>query len=179
MTIDDNKEALAMMRRALGSIENRFREAYNKGYHDGLKEGINQTTQKLVDKILEEVEADRKTENSSEFPNNCETCKHYKLTCDLFSEVCKYEPTTQTETQNSNLTFEKRTMLDCYNCKRFETEDECIECEYEPKDEPQTERLEQFRVGLEYHIDSVNFGKPKGESITTNKSEPQTEREGE
>ena len=38
----------------------------------------------------------------------------------------------------------------------------------------QTEpRLEQFRVGLEYHTDSVNFGKPKGESITTNKTEPQ------
>ena len=79
--------------------------------------------------ITDEVEsvilkADRKTEpNSSEFPNNCET-----------------EPTTQTETQNSNLTFEKRTMLDCYNCKRFETDDECIECHYEPKDEPQTER---------------------------------------
>ena len=36
--------------------------------------------------------ADRKTENSSEKPNNCETCKHYKLTCDLFSEICKYEP---------------------------------------------------------------------------------------
>ena len=50
-----------------------------------------------------------------------------------------YEAKTQTETQNSNLTFEKRTMLDCYNCKRFETEDECIECRYEPKDEPQTD----------------------------------------
>lgn len=46
---------------------------------------------------------------------------------------------TKTETQNSNLTFEKRTMRDCYNCKRFETDDECIECHYEPKDEPQTE----------------------------------------
>lgn len=45
-----------------------------------------------------------------------------------------------TETQNSNLTFEKRTMRDCYNCKRYETEGECIECHYEPKDEPQTER---------------------------------------
>ena len=32
------------------------------------------------------------TENSSEKPNNCETCEHYKLTCDLFSEICKYEP---------------------------------------------------------------------------------------
>lgn len=38
---------------------------------------------------------------------DCETCKHYKLACELFSEICKYEPTTQTETQNSNLTFEK------------------------------------------------------------------------
>ena len=51
------------------------------------------------------------------------------------------EPQTKTQmkTQNSNLTFEKRTMRDCYNCKRFETDDECIECHYEPKDEPQTD----------------------------------------
>lgn len=40
---------------------------------------------------------------------------------------------TQIETQNSNLTFEKRTMLDCYNCKRYESEEECVECRYEPK----------------------------------------------
>ena len=38
---------------------------------------------------------------------DCDTCKHYKLACELFSEICKYEPTTQTKTQNSNLTFEK------------------------------------------------------------------------
>jgi len=37
---------------------------------------------------------------------DCNTCRHYKLACELFSEVCKYEPTTQTETQNSNLTFD-------------------------------------------------------------------------
>lgn len=36
----------------------------------------------------------------------CDTCRHYKPACELFSEVCKYEPTTQTETENSNLTFE-------------------------------------------------------------------------
>ena len=47
---------------------------------------------------------------------------------------------TETETQNSNLTFEKRTMRDCYNCRRYETEGECVECKFEPKDEPQTER---------------------------------------
>ena len=46
---------------------------------------------------------------------------------------------TQTKTQNSNLTFEKRTMRDCYNCKKYETEGERIECHYEPKDEPQTD----------------------------------------
>lgn len=32
MRIDDNAEALAMMRRALGSLEGKIREAYNKGY---------------------------------------------------------------------------------------------------------------------------------------------------
>ena len=25
-------------------------------------------------------------------PQKCENCNHYKFTCDLFSEICKYEP---------------------------------------------------------------------------------------
>lgn len=58
MGIESNKEAMAMMERALHSMEGKMREAYNKGYHDGLKEGINQTTQKLVSKILDEVADD-------------------------------------------------------------------------------------------------------------------------
>ena len=37
MRIDDNAEALAMMKRALGSLEAKIREAYNKGYRDGVK----------------------------------------------------------------------------------------------------------------------------------------------
>ena len=48
--------------------------------------------------------------------------------------------------------------------------------EADRKTEQTEPRLEQFRVGLEYHTDSVNFGKPKGESITTNKTEPQIEK---
>ena len=52
-------------------------------------------------------EADIRKANTPQ--TDCETCKHYKLACELFSEVCKYEPITQTETQNSNLTFEKQT----------------------------------------------------------------------
>ena len=58
MGIESNKEAYKTMQNAIGSLENRFREVYNKGYHDGLKEGINQATQKLVIKLLDEVEAD-------------------------------------------------------------------------------------------------------------------------
>ena len=38
----------------------------------------------LIDR--EVVEADRKTENCSEIPNNCDTCKHNKL--EWYSEVC-------------------------------------------------------------------------------------------
>ena len=57
---------------------------------------------------------------------------------DALVEALELYVSTKTETQNSNLTFEKRTMRDCYNCKRYDTEDECIECRYEPKDEPQT-----------------------------------------
>lgn len=123
MGIESNKEAYQMVKNTLGSIENRFREAYNKGYKDGLRDGASQVTAKLVSKILEETEADtpqtdcddciwnvcnyNKVDWDADTPQtDCETCKHYKLACELFSEVCKYEPITQTETQNSNLTFE-------------------------------------------------------------------------
>ena len=111
-----------------------------KVFLDNLKICINEHP--VVADWLVEI-ADRKTEPFAKDTNvrskDCETCKHYKLACELFSEVCKYEPITKTETQNSNLTFEKRTMRDCYNCKRYETEEECIECHYEPNDEPQTD----------------------------------------
>lgn len=71
MSIDMNREAMQTMSNALGSLENRFREVYNKGYRDGLRDGANQVTAKIVSKILEEAD-DRKTENCSEKPNNCE-----------------------------------------------------------------------------------------------------------
>ena len=38
------------------------------------------------------AKANQTEPNSSEKPNNCETCRHYTLACDLFSEICKYEP---------------------------------------------------------------------------------------
>lgn len=55
MGIEQNKEAYQMMQNTLGSIENRFREAYNKGYKDGVVDGISQAIKKVTDKILEEV----------------------------------------------------------------------------------------------------------------------------
>ena len=72
MSIDMNREAMQTMSNALGLLENKFREVYNKGYRDGLRDGANQVTAKIVSKILEEAEVDRKTENCSEKPNNCE-----------------------------------------------------------------------------------------------------------
>ena len=72
-------------------------------------------------------------ESGNRLADICDKCPMNKCE-DLRWADRKDKPTTQTETQNSNLTFEKRTMLDCYNCCRFTTA-ECIECHYEPTDE--------------------------------------------
>ena len=88
-------------------------DAYMRGWNDALDAVQN-------GKFI--INDDRKTENSSENPNN--------------SKVSE----TQIETQNSNLTFENRTMLDCYNCRRYKSDDACVECRYEPiADTPQTD----------------------------------------
>lgn len=82
---------------------------------------------------------DRKTELSdSEKPNNCETCRHYTLACDLFSEICRYEPKDESQ-------------IRCPKCGRSDYirsfEDwgidggiykyKCINCNTYIKDEPQ------------------------------------------
>jgi len=73
MGIESNKEAYQMVKNTLGSIENRFREAYNKGYKDGLKDGASQVTAKLVSKILEETEAD-----TPQTEETCERCVYVR-----------------------------------------------------------------------------------------------------
>ena len=72
---------------------------------------------RLADRCLEVI-SDRKTKNCSEKPNNCETCRHYKLACELFSEICKYEP------KDEPLTC---SFSDCDNFKNPDYE-RCIEC---------------------------------------------------
>lgn len=117
------------------------------------KAGFDLSTICMVDDALRTIIeiADRKTEPT--------ISKMEQVDKDI-NVRSKDEPTTQKETQNSNLTFEKRTMRDCYNCKRYETEGECIECHYEPKDEPQT--------NADQHTQDVGSVEPM-----------QTEREGE
>ena len=116
-----------------------------------LKEAVTIKKVELTDECIEKIAdavvrklADRKTEPTTEDCSTVPTIsKMEQVDKDINvrskDEPLKDKPTTQTETQNSNLTFEKRTMRDCYNCKRYETEGECIECHYEPKDEPQTD----------------------------------------
>ena len=67
----------------------------------------------------------------------------------------KNEPTTQTETQNSNLTFEKRKCVDCNFLTYMFGKTWCnIKCEnphdkvcdrFKPKDEPQTDDLQDWK----------------------------------
>ena len=62
-------------------------------------------------------------------------------------------------------------------CRNCVVDSEAIRWKTPSNYEPQTDCLEQFRVGLEYHKDTTHFGKAKGESVTTNRveGEPQTE----
>ena len=76
MGIESNKEAYQMVKNTLGSIENRFREAYNKGYKDGLRDGASQVTAKLVSKILEETEADTPQTERIKTLDYCDICNH-------------------------------------------------------------------------------------------------------
>lgn len=88
----------------------------------------NKTIQEELHKVFDKINNIPSVEsNCSEKPNNCETCKHYKLTCDLFSEICKYEPKIEPTTE------------DCDYCKMTHKYwyEHCDTCEHKPKDEPQ------------------------------------------
>lgn len=122
MGIESNKEAYQMVKNTLGSIENRFREAYNKGYKDGLRDGASQITAKLVGKILEETETDTPltsgvvwTENDMPTPTS-------------YSTSASTADTPQT---------------DCYMCKWMGDRDVCGRCRsrnlFAVADTPQTD----------------------------------------
>lgn len=101
-----------------------IRMAFDRGYIDGLHDALS---------MLGVVKA----ENSSEKPNDCETCKHNKL--EWYSEICDsccgnnnhYEPKTEPFDKDTNVRSKDEPKL---------SEIPTSKCHYEPKDEPQTER---------------------------------------
>lgn len=98
---------------------------------DVMRKGTSVELTNITDEVEDVIlKADRKTEPT--------ISKMEQVDKDI-NVRSKTELKTQTETQNSNLTFEKRTMRDCYNCRKYETEGECVECHFEPKDEPQSD----------------------------------------
>lgn len=56
MTIDDNEQAVNIMRKFIGSFENRARALYNYGYKDGFEAGVEATTREIAKIIIERSE---------------------------------------------------------------------------------------------------------------------------
>lgn len=132
-----------------------------------------QSIKRLLNEIADVSQTERiKTLDYCDICNHkgCDNCIANNL--DDYCVPSGYEPTTQTETQNSNLTFEKRTMRDCYNCKKYEAEGECIECHYEPKDEPQTVVI----IGTPSNEFKLKNGQTGNEPMVTIAKTEQTER---
>ena len=98
-----------------------------------------------MEQVEDEPKTQMKTQNSNltfeKADERCKGCKHYKLTCDLFSEICKYEPKTEPQTENpcdGCVCDDGKHLMYCMNCKgiAWKTEPPKVE------DEPQTERSE-------------------------------------
>ena len=83
-----------------------------------------------------------------DMPKNCEEC-NFKGECRDYWEKIREAYTRpswcplvevadrKTEPLDKDINVRSKTMRDCYNCKRYEAEGECIECHFEPKTEPQ------------------------------------------
>ena len=55
------------------------------------------------------------------------------------STVTFYEAEDVAKQIDKDINARSKTMRDCYNCERYENDCECVECDFEPKTEPQTE----------------------------------------
>ena len=120
---------------------------------------------KAVRLILEELTADRKTENSSEKPNNstiskmeqvedkpqiqltarCLNCNNAKACKEKHWEGCVYEPK------------DEKTCETCRHWKYIAHEWQCEACKcqgYEPKDEPQYD-AEEVAKDINHRVDMV------------------------
>ena len=119
-----------------------------------------------------------------DMPKNCEEC-NFKGECRQYWEKIREAYTRPSwcplvEVFDKDINVRSKTMLDCYKCRRYADPTEpCVECRYEPKDEPQTDLLV-----TEYPQDGeVNLiGKDKTKAVVMaydvykELTEPQTER---
>ena len=138
---------------------------------------------RIADRCLELI-ADSKTENNSEKPNNSTISKMEQVedepqTDDLqdwkdrmWAEAIVTEPKTQTETQNSNLTFEKDECAEEYEELGLKELKELIETDR--KDEFFREPTAEERKAVADYIDSISV--PTGVNVFDLMDEPQTER---
>ena len=95
---------------------------------------------RLADRCLEVI-SDCKTEDSSEKSNNCETCRHYKLACELFSEICKYEPKDEPLTADYCDTCDHK---ECEYCIADSSNPYCVPSNYHKvEDESTISKMEQ------------------------------------
>ena len=79
MGIEANEEAMNMLKNTLGSIENRFREAYNKGYKDGLDEGKRQRTKEMSEFLINSGNVFQYVSSTSTSvpPDPCKNCANH------------------------------------------------------------------------------------------------------
>ena len=117
--------------------------------------GVGKITLECMDMLMGLIN-DRKTENCSEKPNNCETCANgegdieacgYCRHGDLYEPMD--EPTISKMEQvdkDINVRSKDEPQKDCKSCKHYHEEwfgEECDSCceysDWQPKDEPQTE----------------------------------------
>ena len=73
-------------------IEEQMREYANFDHLRANAEFLNWFVKDYMDNAMADYECEADTPQT-----DCETCRHYKLACELFSEICKYEPITQTK----------------------------------------------------------------------------------
>ena len=160
---------------------------YSRYWRMGMKKALKHAIRLLRE---EEAKADRKTENSSEKPNNCkpqnycddclytDTCdsKEFFYACTSKATISKMEqvedePKTQTETQNSNLTFKTLEYCDicdhkgCEECIANALDEHCIPSQFKKQIEDECAK-EYEELGLKELKELIKADR---------KDEPQTE----
>ena len=94
------------------------------------------------------------------------------------STVTLYEAEDVAKQIDKDINVRSKTMRDCYNCKRYENDCECVECHYEPKTETQTDRWseEEHKAFYTFLWNTINPNEMQDYiEMFEGKSEPQTD----